>query len=108
MQEFLAAHHVSTLPINEQLDLLQQTFWDDLFNYMWVMYVGIVGIHSEVNLLVHDHFFNAVNFHDTQSSAYIYFNVTLKQKVQKCWKLLIQFSKVAILNFTICCYFHTA
>ena len=47
MQEFLAAHHVSTLTSNEQLDLLHQTFWDSFFGYMWVMYVGIVGIHSE-------------------------------------------------------------
>ncbi|XP_065897326.1 NACHT, LRR and PYD domains-containing protein 3-like [Dysidea avara] len=47
MQEFLAAYHVSTLPSDEQLSLLQQTFWNGFFQYMWIMYVGIVGVNSE-------------------------------------------------------------
>ena len=46
MQEYLAAFYVSTLPVERQLELLQRTFWDDHFNFMWIMYVGIVGAKS--------------------------------------------------------------
>ena len=46
MQEFLAALHVSTLPIEVQRSLTK-TFWDGKYKYMWMMYVGIVGINSE-------------------------------------------------------------
>ena len=46
MQEYLAALHVSTLPDDEQLSLMKKTFWDDQYNFMWMMYVGITGIHS--------------------------------------------------------------
>ena len=35
MQEYLAAHYVSTLPEEQQLELLQTTFWDDRYNFMW-------------------------------------------------------------------------
>ena len=46
MQEYLAAYYVSTLPEEQQLELLQTTFWDDHFNFMWIMYVGTVGVKS--------------------------------------------------------------
>ena len=46
MQEYLAAYYASTLLEEQQLELLQATFWDDHFNFMWMMYVGIVGIKS--------------------------------------------------------------
>ena len=46
MQNFLAAYYVSSLPEKQQLQLLQTTFWDGSFNFMWMMYVGIVGIKS--------------------------------------------------------------
>ena len=46
MQEYLAAYYVSTLPEERQLELLQATFWDGHFNFMWIMYVGIVGVKS--------------------------------------------------------------
>ena len=45
-QEYLAAYYVSTLPEQQQLELLQETFWDDHFNFMWIMYVGTVGVKS--------------------------------------------------------------
>ena len=48
MQEFLAALHVSTLPSKEQSSLIEKTFWDGNYNFMWVMFVGIVGIKSEI------------------------------------------------------------
>ena len=43
-QEYLAAYYVSTLPEEQQLELLQKIFWDDHFNFMWIMYVGTVGV----------------------------------------------------------------
>ena len=46
MQEYLAAYYVSTLPPEKQFSLMQTTFWDYLYNFMWIMYVGIVGIKS--------------------------------------------------------------
>ena len=48
MQEFLAAFHVSTLPSEHQSSLMMKTFWDDRYNFMWMMFVGIVGIKSDV------------------------------------------------------------
>ena len=46
MQEYLAARYVSTLPNKYQSSLVRSTFWDRRFNYMWIMYVGIVGSQS--------------------------------------------------------------
>ena len=46
MQEYLAALHVSRLPNKLQLSLMRNTFWDGRFNFMWMMYVGIVGVKS--------------------------------------------------------------
>ena len=48
MQEFLAAVHVSSLPSEQQSSLMEKTFWDGRYNYMWMMFVGIVGIRSEI------------------------------------------------------------
>ena len=47
MQEYLAALHVSRLPSEEQSSLMKKTFWDGQFSFMWMMYVGIVGVKSE-------------------------------------------------------------
>ena len=47
MQEYLAAQYISELSDKEQLSLMKRTFWDSNFNYMWVMYVGIVGVKSK-------------------------------------------------------------
>ena len=46
MQEYLAALHVSTLPNDQQLSLMKETFWEGQYSYMWMMYVGITGIES--------------------------------------------------------------
>ena len=46
LQEYLSAFHVSTLPSHRQLQLMRETFWDGKFNFMWMMYVGIVGVKS--------------------------------------------------------------
>ena len=48
MQEFLAALHVSNLPNEQQLSLMKKTFWDDHYNFMWMMFVGIVGTKSNI------------------------------------------------------------
>ena len=48
MQEFLAALHVSTLPSEQQSSLMEKKFWDGHCNFMWMMFVGIVGIKSEI------------------------------------------------------------
>ena len=48
MQEFLAALHVSNLPSEQQSSLMKKTFWDGQYNFMWMMFVGIVGIKSDV------------------------------------------------------------
>ena len=45
MQEYLAALHVSTLPSEEKSSLIENIFQDGQFNFMWIMYVGIVGPH---------------------------------------------------------------
>jgi len=47
MQEYLAAYHVSTLPYEEQLELMKNNFWDGQYHRMWMMYVGIVGVNSD-------------------------------------------------------------
>ena len=46
MQEYLAAFHVSILSSDMQLQLMRNTFCDGQFNFMWIMYVGIVGVKS--------------------------------------------------------------
>ena len=48
MQEFLAALHVSNLPSEQQSSLMEKTFWDDHYNFMWMMFVAIVGIKSDI------------------------------------------------------------
>jgi len=48
MQEFLAAFHVSTLSDEQQSSLMGEKFWDEKFNFMWMMYVGIVGSKSQL------------------------------------------------------------
>ena len=48
MQEYLAALHVSSLPSEQQSSLMKKTFWDGQYNFMWMMFVGIVGIKSDI------------------------------------------------------------
>ena len=48
MQEFLAALHVSTLPSEQQSSLMERSFWDIYCSRMWVMFVGIVGVESDI------------------------------------------------------------
>ena len=48
MQEYLAALHVSNLPSEQQSSLMKKTFWDGHYNFMWMMFVGIVGVNSNI------------------------------------------------------------
>ena len=48
MQEFLAAFCVSKLPDDHQYQLMRTLFWNDHFNFMWMMFVGIVGTKSKM------------------------------------------------------------
>ena len=48
MQEYLAALHVSNLPSEQKSLLMKKTFWDGRYNFMWMMFVGIVGINSDI------------------------------------------------------------
>ena len=64
MQEFLAAHFVSTLCNEKQLHLIKNTFWNQHYEFMWMMYVGIVDTHSEVFLK----FINSENLSDIQNN----------------------------------------
>ena len=48
MQEFLAALHISRLSDEEQLSLMQDMFWNENFNFMWMMYIGITGTKSKL------------------------------------------------------------
>ena len=50
MQEFLAAFFISILPSEEQSTIIERTFWDEHYTFMWMMYVGIVGTDSDVFL----------------------------------------------------------
>ena len=48
MQDFLAALHVPTLPSEQQSSLMEKTFWESHYNFMWMMFVGIVGVKSDI------------------------------------------------------------
>ena len=51
MQEYLAALHVSNIaPYEQQLSLMKDTFWNGMYSFMWMMYVGINGINSQTFL----------------------------------------------------------
>jgi len=43
MQEYMAAHYIASLPNNNLLSLLNETFWNVHYFNTWVMYVGITG-----------------------------------------------------------------
>ena len=43
IQEYMAAYYIASLPNNELLSLLEETFWNVLYFNTWIMYVGITG-----------------------------------------------------------------
>ena len=44
MQEFLAALHVSILPSEQQSTLIENTFWEDYYFFMWEIFANIPKI----------------------------------------------------------------
>ena len=51
MQVYLAAFYVSTvMPYEQQVLLMEKTFWSSQYNLMWIMFAGINGINSQVFL----------------------------------------------------------
>ncbi|XP_065882868.1 uncharacterized protein [Dysidea avara] len=46
IQEFMAAYYISTLPDNNQIKLLETTFWEHRYYNTWIMYVGITNATS--------------------------------------------------------------
>ena len=43
IQEYMAAYYIASLPNNELLSLLEETFWNVHYFNTWIMYVGITG-----------------------------------------------------------------
>jgi len=43
IQEYMAAHHVASLPRHKVIALLTNTFWRTRYFNTWIMYVGITG-----------------------------------------------------------------
>jgi len=88
MQEYLAALYVSNLSADEQSSLMKKTFWDGRFNFMWMMYVGIVGIKSEAfSSFVDDNMLSSCNNISSRSTAnQILLNVSQNDK-RKCLHL---------------------
>ena len=91
MQEYLAALHVSTLPNLEQFRLLQQTFWNGFFQYMWMMYTGIAGVNSEPFLRFIDTYIihtDSVILFDSQLDEYKCLHLFQCYTEAKCLEML--------------------
>ena len=82
VQEYLAASYVSTLPKEQQIALLWRMFWDDHFSFMWIMYVGIVGVKSGA-------FASFVRMINVEQTEVIGMNAfyTIQQDKKKCLHL---------------------
>ena len=74
MQEYLAALYVSTLSDEHQLSMMREIFWDGHFSFMWMMYVGIVGVKSN-------------NFASYISSGF--YNDNIYEDKRKCLQLFL-------------------
>ena len=90
MQEYLAALHVSTLSSKKQLSLMEETFWVGQFKFMWIMYVGIVGVKS--NTFASFVALNSASGHD---------NVYDKRKCLHLFQCYVEAKSVAELPETI-------
>ena len=85
IQEYMAAHHIASLPNKMQLKILNDTFWNVQYCNTWIMYVGITG----GNRFVFKHFLSGnwfkMSSHLIKNSALS--NKILKDKI-KCLHLL--------------------
>ena len=91
MQEFLAAWYIAHCSIEEQKQLLKQSFmntecWGELDNSnacMWQMYVGIVGVNSDAwEQFTTEHEFTLCGVKDPLNYLY-YFQCLLEGKSEK-------------------------
>ena len=82
-QEYLAALHVSTLSKEKQSLLMEETFWDARYSFMWMMYVGIVGIESDIFI----DFIAADKHHNVLGIPYIQINNEIQRDKIKCLHL---------------------
>jgi len=87
MQEYLAAFYVSNLSVDKQLSLMEKIFWDSRFNFMWMMYVGIVGIKSKAfSSFVDGNTFSSCSISSRSTANQILLNVSQNDK-RKCLHL---------------------
>ena len=89
MQEYLAAFHVSNLPYNNQLSLMKDTFWDGKFNFMWMMYVGIVGVKSDI----FTSFACSSSNKSFSSSSMVEFDMNIYNDKKKCLHLFLCYTE---------------
>ena len=47
VQEILAAYYITLLPSRKQLDVMKESFWDERYYNMWIMYVGLTEGQSQ-------------------------------------------------------------
>ena len=85
IQEYMAAHHIASLPEEVQFELLKDTFWNVRYCNSWVMYVGITNGEN----FVFNHFLTGNYF---QWSSWLFgtpsiSNAILNDKI-KCLQLL--------------------
>ena len=85
IQEYMAAYHITSLPANVQLKLLNETFWNVRYYNTWIMYAGI----TSGNNFVFKHFLTGNYF---QISSWLFgadkiSNSILNDKI-KCLHLL--------------------
>ena len=106
MQEYLAALHVSTLYIDEQLILMKGTFWDGPFNFMWMMYVGIVGVKSEAftSFICRHGISDIVNMYNDKRKCLHLFQCYMEaksDKIPKAISFIFTNGKITLTNTTL-------
>ena len=89
MQEYLAAFHVSNLPNDAQLLEMKRKFWEGKFNFMWMMYVGIIGVKSDV----FTSFACSRSKKSFSSSSMIKFDMTIYNDKVKCLHLFLCYTE---------------
>ena len=92
MQEYLAAFYVSTLPYEKQLLLAREKFWDSQFSFMWMMYIGIVGIKS--NFFID--FITADKCSSTVIGKHLEINSKIQMDKRKCLHLFQCYTEAKI------------
>ena len=74
IQEYMAAHHIASLPEELQLKLLNNTFWKVRYYNTWIMYVGVTGGSS----FIFKHFLTGNYF---QASSWLFGTSAISSKI---------------------------